>query len=784
MARDTERHAFGWRNSGRLRDNAVQFVSAGNLGIDEREVKVAQQHSEVALQAVTSPDPPDLTSMQIQDRPMQLNVNPAGKSDISIKPAEAEQYEFKGQAQKGDQSTDSTDSGPLSANDLACSTSRPHSTSISSVESGAEVLVFTGRNSTRNEQRPSGIVVPHRTPSLTPRLPYHSDRDKTSAQPEEHAEDKARLMSNEKPTFQNMSSLFAQSPANQNSLENVELTKAEPYSTGRPLQRRRDRRCGYRKHSKEEIDDEEALLQDYIDNMEVGKDSSDEQSSVFRGHSRFSNGAANGEEHMKFTTTKSTDKMVAKRDDDMMGWSSADLEDLNELSTTDEELANVGRVFGHRNRSGGLQYLISSKDKGPDEARWVQHENLISINAMEQIRIYEDNLKLGLDMDVGEADNSESESSSSGEEVLNDVLNDIDSENDENERIMQYAARMTDEQIARALAKQEEFGIDADELLLLDGHIDGGLEDLGDFTPFANQSPISNRTRSKRSQHKGTNRAFSSGEAFVDALDEDPYGCFDVMDFERPSLKPKANGRKSDVPFELDDLELEEQLRRSWANDRTKKATKKREREEMRQAGLLGSKARNGRTDLKIKYSDSGMDADQIRAEIKIFLMQETEALALAPMTADMRASVHRLSKALQLKSHSQGHGNQRFPVLTKTRFTTPYTVSTIDQIDALLHQRKFFPKNSASFRGARNRPSGPDAKIRRSGGGGIAVGASYMDGDVVGATAPEIGVENRGRAMLEKMGWSSGVGIGKEGNKGSLEHIKHVVKNTKAGLG
>jgi len=58
------------------------------------------------------------------------------------------------------------------------------------------------------------------------------------------------------------------------------------------------------------------------------------------------------------------------------------------------------------------------------------------------------------------------------------------------------------------------------------------------------------------------------------------------------------------------------------------------------------------------------------------------------------------------------------------------------------------------------------------------------MDGDVVGASAPELGSENRGRAMLEKMGWSSGMGIGKVGNKGRVEVIQHVVKNSKAGLG
>lgn len=58
------------------------------------------------------------------------------------------------------------------------------------------------------------------------------------------------------------------------------------------------------------------------------------------------------------------------------------------------------------------------------------------------------------------------------------------------------------------------------------------------------------------------------------------------------------------------------------------------------------------------------------------------------------------------------------------------------------------------------------------------------MDGDVVGASAPEIGVENRGRAILEKMGWSSGTALGATNNKGILQPVAHVVKNSRAGLG
>ena len=80
-------------------------------------------------------------------------------------------------------------------------------------------------------------------------------------------------------------------------------------------------------------------------------------------------------------------------------------------------------------------------------------------------------------------------------------------------------------------------------------------------------------------------------------------------------------------------------------------------------------------------------------------------------------------------------------------------------------------------------RPRGPKKQGTTNARTGMAA-ASYRDGDVVGAAAPEIGVENKGRAMLEKMGWSSGTALGALNNKGILQPVAHIVKNSKAGLG
>jgi hypothetical protein len=144
------------------------------------------------------------------------------------------------------------------------------------------------------------------------------------------------------------------------------------------------------------------------------------------------------------------------------------------------------------------------------------------------------------------------------------------------------------------------------------------------------------------------------------------------------------------------------------------------------------------------------------------------------------RKCVHELAVAFRLKSKSVGKGELRFPVLYRTRQTL--TFATESEFTAIETQitRRFLPRmdlKRASRTGTPRRTGG-------SGGGGSSTAASYRDGDIVGASAPQLGVENKGRAMLEKMGWSMGTALGALNNKGILEPVSHVVKTSKAGLG
>jgi hypothetical protein len=141
------------------------------------------------------------------------------------------------------------------------------------------------------------------------------------------------------------------------------------------------------------------------------------------------------------------------------------------------------------------------------------------------------------------------------------------------------------------------------------------------------------------------------------------------------------------------------------------------------------------------------------------------------------RKVVHELANAFNLKSKSAGNGNKRFPVLYRTARTTSFSETKFNAVEERL-TRRYLPRMDL-------RGKNKIVATKRSGRGGFASAAvSYRDGDIVGGSAPELGIENKGRAMLEKMGWSTGTALGALNNKGILQPVSHVVKTTKAGLG
>lgn len=144
------------------------------------------------------------------------------------------------------------------------------------------------------------------------------------------------------------------------------------------------------------------------------------------------------------------------------------------------------------------------------------------------------------------------------------------------------------------------------------------------------------------------------------------------------------------------------------------------------------------------------------------------------------RKIVHEIANVFNLRSKSIGGGRSRFPVLYKTPRTILYSEDALSAIESRLSQRRFLPRMDK----ARKRDAAAPRGGAGRGGGFAGAAVSYRDGEVVGATAPEIGAENKGRAMLERMGWSTGTALGALNNKGIMQPVVHVVKTTKAGLG
>ncbi|KAI4734980.1 hypothetical protein E4T50_14485 [Aureobasidium sp. EXF-12298] len=402
------------------------------------------------------------------------------------------------------------------------------------------------------------------------------------------------------------------------------------------------------------------------------------------------------------------------------------------------------------------------------------------------------------DVDVtGLEDEWEDESDSDEEEEEDDEDEDDDNSSEDSSELEERLAReereaweddadirerraqaMTDEELALLFMKQEELGIDGDDIMLYDdrfGDVDGARAGLANYS--VKQTPKSGKKKKggRKSDH------FPDATLMADVLEQDAYGGFDVMDYDRPSLRKKNKGRKSGpLPEELglSDSDLVEELQNQWANDRSKKASKKAEREELRQLGLLGKKNKF-KPDMNQRYTE-GITMGQVRFELQDFLEEDDMTTkAFPPMQKNDRKVLHEIANHFNLKSKSVGSGKNRAPVLIKTSRTIEWSSEHFTRATSFVG--KGYMKNSS--RKPKTTGASEVRRTRAMGGGGGGA-AAYRNGDVVGHNASEIPATNFGRKLMEKMGWAAGMSLGKEGSGGLLVPVQATVKSGKAGLG
>jgi hypothetical protein len=365
-----------------------------------------------------------------------------------------------------------------------------------------------------------------------------------------------------------------------------------------------------------------------------------------------------------------------------------------------------------------------------------------------------------------------------------------------------------DRSMARRIARQEKRLHGLSQNLFSDGaavdESSGEEEDDDDDTMYdelaVSEATIMHEaleyTKTKPKRSGRGRQSFPSASALASALEQDPYNGFDIMDFDRPSLRRKRKGKgKARFELELSDKELEQELHTTWEKDRQAKKARKQRREEMRAQGLVGGSGKKKKAGSQMLVETDGISLADVKEMIRSFLNSTLDTQDLPPMAKNKRLAVHRIVYKFGVTSESRNKEPDRHIVLTKTNTTKSFDNQTFKHASRKVMWA--FP-SSRDFTSGSNTPSkhrsvsgtkasgkckftsGANTPSKRSGEGGF----SYRDGDIVGAGAAEIGADNRGRAMLEKMGWSSGMALGAVDSKGILEPIAQVVKNSRYGLG
>ena len=128
-------------------------------------------------------------------------------------------------------------------------------------------------------------------------------------------------------------------------------------------------------------------------------------------------------------------------------------------------------------------------------------------------------------------------------------------------------------------------------------------------------------------------------------------------------------------------------------------------------------------------------------------------------MDASARKIIHELANKFNIKSKSAGHGETRRPSLYRTKRTARYSEPSFEQVFARAG-RRYFPRLDQKGKTPRG---GGGGGMGRPGRGINHAAFTLKDGEVVGGSAPELDQANKGRAMLEKMGWSTGMALGSQ---------------------
>ncbi|KAL8783794.1 MAG: hypothetical protein Q9195_009276 [Heterodermia aff. obscurata] len=621
--------------------------------------------------------------------------------------------------------------------------------------SSEEVIVFSGRGNT------------HTSAEKHVNWPWLSNNNNSIHNTVAHSEDLSENKRDQSFTIHPLSSVSHKATHTPNRVSVEMETQVRGSKVPANFKRLKPRQKQKMRNSKVE---EDTILADYIANIDTD-DNGDEtaQNTMLRARQVDDMDTHSG--HNESGVSETTPRAESNTSYSAR-WEATDLEAFEGLSTSTEVLAEVQQIVAKRYRPSGTQYLVVLEGYTLDDARWYPVALLGGLTTQHKIRVYE------IEQAQFESHSTTSGSDScldENERLAQNLQDEFDDLANEQDLLNRHRERMADEHMARLLSKQEKLGLSAHELLLYDGVKQVSPSGAAMRRPHGETSPCDIDNLPGLGEHQ-SRYEFPSASLMADVLDKDPYSGFDIVDRDRPSIRSMVKGRGGRLHLEFSDGELDQTLQSQWKRDRNKKKIRKEERENLRAHGLLG---RKGKAKSKVKHP-TGTSLAEVKNEIVDFLGSTAEHLFLPPMSDIDRKLVHEIANIFKFKSKSFGKDFNRFPVLYRTSQSLAFD------------ERHLNRKMLCVFTGKRQPPRPKVTKGRmalagaaRGGGGDFAkAGVSYHDGDVVGASAPELGQENRGRAMLEKMGWSTGTALGALNNKGIMEPVAHVVKNSKAGLG
>lgn len=565
---NTERHHSFWSSDQRLRHSKINFVSAGPSNpvedtLEDAESEEVPQDPEPAMAEMTLDSPP------AEEMVIEVEIE---------EEAEEQHDEYQGispEAEQNDLFFVDTVGDVLPSTGLPAPATRIRASSPTPSNSSEEIILFQGRNRQKDRiaepSKPTRVVVDPIDANIKSNRVYERETPEAATSSEA------------------VSSRFLNQSAS-SSPSKFEAILPKSQSKHRP-----------RGHSDIDQEEEDALIADYVANADAWGTSG-------RFHQRPLGGSDDDIGHDD--TKPHFDRQARSKSPLRDGWDRSYICDFDDLSTSDGVIGELQVILSKRIRSSGVQYLVVWEGQSIDEARWVPATTLTTAEALVHVADFEEEEKL-----VAEYQGNDDEGSTDSDDMDTDDALDEEDEEDEEDLWEKKADHLTDEQIARLLAKQEELGMGADELLLLDDAADADADD--DLPhPSVRYNPFVLAPQKLKTKDRGAKRPrddFPAATAMANA-----YDGFDIMDFERPSLKKKPKGRRGKLPFDLSDSELEASLQAAYENDRAKKKERKQQREALRAEGLLGSK--NGKPNLKDKYRE-GMGIGAVKDEIKAFLI-------------------------------------------------------------------------------------------------------------------------------------------------------------------